>query len=536
MALIIVGQTAYLALFPVTARVVQRRTATRPALPPAKTRQDRRPSDAPETNNDSKSANQRYTLVNDPRLLYAPPTPADQTVGPLSLDWFPPGATIFTVMRPSILWGEKRRPITAAVLGNEAVKSLEEMIELSGFPAGQLTQLVAGAYPAGGNVKFLYRAVATINLDSPPETWSDPLDAGSTESSIEIIQYRLSTNDQIRIARIGANEFLFGPNELVAGAIAKGGASASLPPPTDRISKRIRGDVDLAIFGGPNFFFSEGRRWLGDLIPNWQDNLRSFFVPDVAAFAIAVHLTDADVFVETQMLPAGLETPVQLHQRTREILSRLPDIATKQTAIIADDAPWSKLTNAYPAMMSYVLDDLRTGVSDGIVTANAYLPTVAATQWSVAAVLVANAPPKSTGTEIVAAVPKTIDEFLAMKMDVAIAQESLKAALETVRGQVVGSLPADADVPAFEIIGGDLQIDGITQNQQIRNFNQSGQSLADILTALCLSANTDKTASGPSDEKQKLVWVTHEGKILITTRAASAAKNYELPAAFVLQK
>ena len=89
-----------------------------------------------------------------------------------------------------------------------------------------------------------------------------------------------------------------------------------------------------------------------------------------------------------------------------------------------------------------------------------------------------------------------------------------------------------------ESIGGDLEKKGITQNQQIRNFDKTDQTLRSVLTDLVLGANPDKTATGPKDPKQSLVWVVHpqgkpagECEILVTTRDA-AAGQYTLPVEF----
>jgi hypothetical protein len=96
---------------------------------------------------------------------------------------------------------------------------------------------------------------------------------------------------------------------------------------------------------------------------------------------------------------------------------------------------------------------------------------------------------------------------------------------------------------AIKIIGGDLEIDGITRNQTIRDFKQENQTVADILTALVRKANPITTVKDPSEADQKLVWVIASdpdspGKqiVLITTRAAAAAKKYKLPAPFVAKR
>jgi hypothetical protein len=99
-------------------------------------------------------------------------------------------------------------------------------------------------------------------------------------------------------------------------------------------------------------------------------------------------------------------------------------------------------------------------------------------------------------------------------------------------------LPSGSKMPEIRIIGGDLQLMGITQNQQVRDFKQANVALRKVLTELVRRANPDKTATGANDEKQSLIWVVAEDaatpgvkEILITTRNSAAGK-YELPEEF----
>ena len=90
---------------------------------------------------------------------------------------------------------------------------------------------------------------------------------------------------------------------------------------------------------------------------------------------------------------------------------------------------------------------------------------------------------------------------------------------------------------AFEIriVGTDLEPEGITRNQQIRDFQSTGEPLANVLTQLVIKENPVQTVVSPTETDQKLVWVKspeQAGTILITTRNAAAANSVELPTAF----
>ena len=97
------------------------------------------------------------------------------------------------------------------------------------------------------------------------------------------------------------------------------------------------------------------------------------------------------------------------------------------------------------------------------------------------------------------------------------------------------------DVPfrfSIRILGSDLQADGITRNQPIRDFAQQDQTLAEILTALVMKANPVTTVRSPSEPAQRLVWAigtdpaAAPGQTIVITTRQVAEKEYQLPAPF----
>jgi len=92
---------------------------------------------------------------------------------------------------------------------------------------------------------------------------------------------------------------------------------------------------------------------------------------------------------------------------------------------------------------------------------------------------------------------------------------------------------------AIHILGNDLQLNGITQNQQIVGFKEDNKTLGEILTAIVMKANPITTVKSPSELDQKLVWVVGpspenpaQEAVLITTRDAAAKKKFILPKVF----
>jgi hypothetical protein len=85
----------------------------------------------------------------------------------------------------------------------------------------------------------------------------------------------------------------------------------------------------------------------------------------------------------------------------------------------------------------------------------------------------------------------------------------------------------------------DMQKDGITKNQSIRDFNKQDATVADVLTALVMRGNPDTTVKTPNEPNQKLVWCVGDDPnqpgrrvILITTRDGAATRGLTLPEVF----
>ena len=194
-----------------------------------------------------------------------------------------------------------------------------------------------------------------------------------------------------------------------------------------------------------------------------------------------------------------------------------------------------------PQMMQYLSEKIRFGLSENSVVANTYLPQSAFPQLAFAGLLAMNtstsgAPPLST--EAVKLL--NVDEMLDREMTVSFDQESLEFALEAIVNAFQEGLPAGSEMPKAVIVGGDLELMGITQNQQVRDFSKDQKPLRQVLTDLVLQANPDKSATGPSDLKQSLIWVVTNGEqgkkeIRITTRQAAEREGYQVPKEFTSQ-
>lgn len=136
---------------------------------------------------------------------------------------------------------------------------------------------------------------------------------------------------------------------------------------------------------------------------------------------------------------------------------------------------------------------------------------------------------------ILAADANKLERALAEPVSVKIDQGSLEMFLQAVEKKVRASHPDFA----IKILGKDLQTEGLTRNQAIRNFEATDKPAAEVLTDLVLRGNAFSDVKDPSDPRLKLIWIVgphpddaEKLAILITTRDAAKNRGDKLPKVF----
>jgi hypothetical protein len=92
---------------------------------------------------------------------------------------------------------------------------------------------------------------------------------------------------------------------------------------------------------------------------------------------------------------------------------------------------------------------------------------------------------------------------------------------------------------AIKILGKDLELEGLTRNQSIRNYEATDKPAAEILTELVTKGDLSAVSKDPADPKLRLVWIvaadpdnSEKLAVLITTRAAVKKRGDKLPKVF----
>ncbi len=489
-----------------------------------------------------------YELVDDERLLWVPPYGTDSDQAPLNL--LPPG--------PGVIVSARLAQLSQSPIGKEVIDALPELSDLIEKSASrskvslQSIQRCSIALHPGKDgwpdVSLAIELTQPQPLSELTEKWNaaqSRTTSGATiyaGDEIDADAYYIAPadiDDQSNVSR-----FAVGSVAKISEVAENEGGAIPLPVSSQRLWKGTSADADLVLLITPNFLFADARAMLLSTAPELADPLKAVLIPDVAGALMIADVAGNNLYTEVRFVPSGGVSEPALLKRLTETIGGWPDWADGFLLDSVPDTSWRLLGTRLPQMMAFVSSQTRFGVSEGSAVANAYLPSRAVPQVSLALLLALNTPSGQPTTVATAPATKslTVEEMLNRNMTVSFDQESLEFAINTIVDEFARSLPAGSTMPPVRIVGGDLEKDGITQNQQISNFSKTDLPLRKVLTDLLREANTDKTATGPSDPRQTLVWIVADdpqspGKkvILVTTRAAVAGNDaYELPQEFVV--
>jgi len=258
-----------------------------------------------------------------------------------------------------------------------------------------------------------------------------------------------------------------------------------------------------------------------------------FLGDELSAAALSLDWGD-NFFVELIATPTLDTSPERAARILAERFAEIPD-NLEEYVVGLRPQPYGRMVIArFPAMVRKLSSYTRSGFDSDHVVLNAYLPAVAGHNLLMGAELTLmesagrdpvvgmDSPPHE-----VAATP--VADKLKQPITLRFGRDTLDAALR--------QLSQDIGVPIV-IRGPDLQADGITKNQSF-GIDLADKPAEHVLMEILRLANPGKTATGPNDVKQKLVYVIEKSEdgaeqIVVTTRAAAAARGDQLPAAFRL--
>ena len=482
-----------------------------------------------------------FQLVQDDRLLWAPPWQANAAPAPLEM--VPPGSQTILSFRLSKLMStagtELRDWLNPDLDG--MLRSLKERSSIDAVDIDRLTIALNTTSTGHPRATFTLKLKTPVALKNLTDAWK--VSASRTRDGKTIFSGDTPDGDVFYTPTTEGNcdHFVYGPLELISSVAEIDGGAITMARSLQQLWDTTSQDADVVCFAIPNFLFADGREYLERFAPRALTSLRDVFIPDSSGIILTMGLEDR-WYGEFRSSPSGSIAGPALVQKLNNDIQQLPSWAESFIVDANIDASWRMMAIRLPQYMRAIASQLRAGISADVPTFNFYLPRNAAPQVLVATTLAlsSNNAPVVASTTAPKPVGKvmTTAELLDHPFSVSFEQEALKSAVVVILDEFKRALPEGTPPPAITILGGDLEKSGITQNQQIRNFTMKNRPLREALSELCRQANPDKTATSLADPKQSLIWVIDpeatdaKPSILMTTRPIATEKGQKLTKEF----
>jgi hypothetical protein len=487
----------------------------------------------------------------------APWTPP--TIGaPFSTEMLPPGLEALLMISPDC-WSQSKP--ASKELADWWKSIYPQATEFSGLPpfASESLASISVAWYAGestGNYRKVYRLgwkepkaldtlIPDINTWNTQEIQSDnkkyrywtKVHQGQ---SIALITDDFTSKSDQQVKRIAIGSF-----DLLKPLLDSQGKSGPLRRQLDALLQCTDSRADATFLAAPSFVFVDGKQMFGEHSEKVIGLARQVVDDRVQAILIRTHL-EPQLYLEYRMVGNDLQSAPRDAIELKQKLDKLADLVETQLTALPAAPYWRAIANRFPQMLRSVNKYARAAAEDGQVVFNVYLPKEATANLAIGSWMALQGG-TATGITKVAAAPKpadtkikSVDEMLDAKISLRVEQESLEVVLQAIANELKEGHTGGVDALPMAINGTAFQKDGITRNQQVRNFEFKDVRLREVLTALCRRANPVTTVQKPNEKDQKVVWLLLDDpdapskkKLDMTTRAWSESNQAPLPKEFV---
>jgi hypothetical protein len=455
----------------------------------------------------------KVVRVNDSEALWDAPTHA----GPPSLDYFPPGSQVMLLVRPAdmLATDEGARFLKAA--GPAAEAAVREAATICGCEPSGIERILGGwqVDEKGATLAaFAFELAEPIDAENPPAAWKSM----KTEAVGDETMHRGPKLAMALPKARGGRLLVAAPPDLLKLMLETQGA-AQLTADMQRLAEHLDASRHVVLMGSPAFLENDGRDMLSGPLGRLAEPVARFFGTGVHAAAVSLHFGDSSSYAEIVAVPPrDIQPPALAESLARNVVS-LPDAVEEYIASLDLHPYGRKLVNRLPAMVRIVEANLRKGADDTVAVVNCHLPPTAPHNLALASEIALEQRP---GAAVAAAGgtgqggTKGAAEALAKKISLSFPRDSLDRTMQTIS--------EDIGVP-IEILGGDLQLKGITQNQSF-GLDERDQTVDAILRTILIKANPDG----------HLVYVIRKKdgveSIVITTREACENRKEPIPEVF----
>ncbi len=475
----------------------------------------------------------RTTVVDSPDLPWASPTDGP----PPRLAYLPPGARLILLARPADLLGSEEGKLFVKALGGRVERALAALAASCGCAVEELELVqagwqadpdagpdaVAGGYAVWGREPFPVADDESLRADAWGPTTSRTED-GETFHVGESFCYWLPRDEggrvlvaapEKQVAALAAGQAE--TRERAAAADWRDRLAVSLAPDLENLVGMLDETRHLTVFGSPAYLLHDGRPVFAGPLAKLVEPLGTLLGAEASAAALSLHCAGT-FYAELDLMAAAAKSARKEAVGLAERIAALADTVEEYCNALDPHPYGRKLVMRLPRMLAIVAANLRSGAEGRGVVVNCHLPEHAGHNLALAAELTLEQRPGAAAV-VAAAAPaakESAADRLAKRISLTFARDTLEKSIQMIAEEI--------GVP-MEILGKDLELEGITKNQSF-GLDEQDQPAEAILRTILARSNPDG----------KLVYVirSQDGgeSVEITTRAAAAKRGDALPTAF----
>ncbi len=471
---------------------------------------------------------EELVVEDDGQTLWVSPTSGK----PLPLDHVPLGTQLILHVAIADLLAHPEGAKVLAALGPWGEQAIAQFENATGVALEEMVALMLAVRPreeGGVNLTWILELAEPWNPAMLAKRLPEGVDAVHGNYDCRVGDARACCLPRGEAGRI----LVACPLEELASLAETEGYPPPFPRDMQRLLQRTDARRTATLVFPTKFLQMSGHNLLSGTARDLRSAFQELVGDDAAVVALSAHWGD-HFFLELQSTVVLGKRPHLFSAAARQRMSQAPN-ALAEAAQDQPLLPYGRNVIArFPKMLQRLSEYTRTGEEGEISLMRCYLPLPAGHNLLMAAELALNTPTPAASQGLPALnssekkTPQTIATKLQQITSLVFPKETLQQALEI--------LAKDLGVP-IQLRGSDLQLEGITKNQSF-GLDLRDRSATEILLAVLQQANPDRSASGPADPRQKLVYLVREadggqpGVIVVTTRSAAARRGDKLPAVF----
>jgi hypothetical protein len=481
-------------------------------------------------------------IVDSSEAPWASPTDGP----PPTLEHLPPGSQLVLLARPADMLASDEGRLLVRGLGPRASLALESLAAFCGRAPEEIVELQAGWQSGGPSSPDAVVGGYTVRCAEPLPVAEDPASrekawgntkertfAGETIHSGSPLSFWLPTAADGKTLVVAPEKMLEetieNHRQMAAEAESgkaeaedwRGRIAANLSPDMEELVGMLDSRRHLTLFGSPNYLVHDGRPILAGPLAKLVEPLGEFFGDTLPAAALSMHC-GKNFYLELDCV-AEAGTPAR--KLAGVLADRIDALsqAVEEYCNALDPHPYGrKLVMRLPRMLGIVAGNLRSGSAGRGIVVNCLLPEHAGHNLALAAELaIEQSPDRMPSTAVAdgqpaAAGPRSALDALQKKISLVFPSDNLEKSVQMIADEI--------GVP-MEILGRDLELEGITKNQSF-SLNERDKTADAILRTILAKSNPDG----------KLVYVVRKKdgveSVEITTRAAASKRGDKLPPGF----